>query len=286
MVYSNETKKIKNLIQEADAVILGVGSGMTASGGLSYTDPMLVKKWYPEYYGLGKRSIFDIMGNYWPNTIDENNAARFWGFWARHIWHIRYAPDVLPPYKDLHELMSSKDYFIVSTNVDGQLEKAGFPKEKIFAPQGDYALFQCSKHCCDEVYDNRDLVENMVRNMPTVFEIRQEDVPKCPHCNGFLIPNLRCDDKFMEAPHIRNMKAYERFIDAGMGKSLVFLELGVGFNTPGIIRLPFEKMAISLERAVLIRINLDDIRTVYNVGEKGILLKGDITKVLRELVQG
>ncbi len=285
MSYSSDIAKIRTLIKNADAVVVGVGSGLTASGGLCYTTPELAEKWYPEYYAQGKRSIIDIMGAYWPNMITGSNATRYWGFWARHIWHIRYEPDVLPPYADLFNLISEKEHFIITTNVDGQLEKARFSKDKIFAPQGDYALLQCSKHCCDAVFYNRGMVESMIEHMPNRFEIRQEDIPKCPGCGAFLMPNLRCDFNFVEAPHIGNMNDYENFINSRQDKCLVFLELGVGFNTPGIIRLPFEQMTTMLPNATLIRINRDDVRMVYKENRSAILLESDTATALREIRQ-
>lgn len=284
--YSDEMARAKALITEADALVIGVGSGLTAAGGLNYADPALAEKWYPEYAAQGKHSIMEIMGGFWPNTLREQNATAFWGFWARHIWHIRYEAGVLPPYADLFALARDKDYFVVTTNVDGQLEKVGFPKDRIFAPQGDYALFQCSVPCSDAVYLNREMVEGMVAHMPNPFEIRAEDVPHCPNCGALLTPNLRCDHTFVEAPHMKHMGDYEVFIGGRHDKSLVFLELGAGFNTPGIIRFPFEQMASALPNAALVRINRDDVRAVYDVSGKGVFIKDDLTRVLREIVQG
>ncbi len=280
--YSDDVIRAKALIKNADALVIGVGSGLTAAGGLNYADPALAEKWYPEYAAQGQHSIMEIMGSFWPNTLQEKNATVFWGFWARHIWHIRYEANVLLPYVDLFTLAHSKDYFIVTTNVDGQLEKAGFPKDKIFAPQGDYALFQCSVPCSDAVYPNREMVQGMVAHMPTPFEIRPE-APHCPKCGALMAPNLRCDHTFVEAPHMKNMGDYETFIKNRRNKRLVFLELGVGFNTPGIIRFPFEQMAGMLPKATLVRINRDDVRTMYDLGGQGIFLQSGLANVLQKL---
>lgn len=282
MNYSNEIDKAKKLIKEANAMVIGVGSGLTAAGGLSYSDHKLVERWYPEYFKNGKRTILDIMGDFWPTTINKTNATKFWGFWANHIWHIRYESKALKPYIDLFSLVQEKDYFIVSTNVDGQLEKAGFPRARIFAPQGDYGLFQCSKHCCDNVFYNYNMIEDMINNMPNAFEVRGEDVPKCPNCGEFLIPNIRCDFNFVEAPHIKNVKDYEDFINNRRNKKMVLLELGVGFNTPGIIRFPFEKLTNTMSDVTLIRINRDDIRTAFEVNDNTICIQDDLKKVLVE----
>lgn len=282
--YSDKIRRAKALIDKADALVVGVGSGLSAAGGLDYADPKLAEKWYPEYYSMGLKSIINIMANYWPNTVNQQ-PERFWGFWAKHIWHIRYEPEATRPYRDLFELVSSKDHFIVSTNVDGQLEKAGFPKDKIFAPQGDYSLFQCQRHCCDSVYDNREAIGSMLKNMPNALEIRTEDIPKCG-CGAYLIPNLRCDDQFVETPHVRNMDDYSQFINTRYRQKVVFLELGVGFNTPGIIRFPFEQMTKTLPGAMLIRINNTDVRTIEKINDKAVCFIEDVSIILHEMLNG
>ncbi len=282
MTYLNEINKATAIIDNATAIVVGVGSGLSAAGGLNYADPKLGEKWYPEYFALGQKTIINIMSQYWPNTVSRN-PERFWGFWARHIYHIRYEPNATKPYLDLINIIGNKEHFIVTTNVDGQLEKAGFKKDKIFAPQGDYALFQCQRHCCDKVYDNRKMIDSMINNMPNSFEIRTEDIPKCS-CGEYLIPNLRCDDTFVEMPHMRNMDDYSQFINSHQAQKVVFLELGVGFNTPGIIRLPFEQMTKELSLATLIRINNTNIQTHPDIRDKTLCIKTDLSSILHEMI--
>jgi NAD-dependent SIR2 family protein deacetylase len=256
---------------------------MTAAGGLCYTDPALAEKWYPEYFVLGKRSIIDIMGDFWPTTINERNAAAFWGFWARHIFHIRYESGTLRPYRDLFNLIGEKEYFVCSTNVDGQLEKAGFDKSKIFAPQGDYTYFQCKKPCSKEVYSNRAMIETCLNNMASPFEIRVSDIPRCSHCGDYLIPNVRCDFNFVESPHMQNVSRYESFVSNAQGKRLVLLEMGVGFNTPSIIRYPFEQIASQFQQARLVRLNLSNAAVPNEIKAKSISIQEDIGKVLQDI---
>ncbi len=275
-------QKATDLIKQADRILVGIGAGMSAAGGLDYANPKLAERWYPEYYKMGLTTIIDIMANYWPNTVSRQ-PERFWGFWAKHIFHIRYEPQATKPYLDLFKIIADKEHFIVTTNVDGQLEKAGFKKEEIFAPQGDYAFFQCAKHCCDEVYDNRHIIETMIRNMPNALEIRTADIPKCLHCGAYLMPNLRCDENFAEAPHMGNRADYEDFINLHQNENLIFLELGVGFNTPGIIRIPFEQMTKALPNATLVRINTTDVRMATDVGGKAVCIASDVSAVLEEI---
>jgi NAD-dependent SIR2 family protein deacetylase len=256
---------------------------MTSAGGVCYTDPMLAARWYPEYYSMGRKSIAEIMGDFWPTTINKRNAAAFWGFWAKHIHHIRYEPKALQPYQDLRGIVGDKEHFICSTNVDGQLEKAGFDKANIFAPQGDYALFQCEKPCSQDVYNNRAMVDAMLENILSPLEVRQEDIPRCPRCGRFLIPNLRCDYRFVEKPHLHNMKSYEAFIKDSQHKRLVLLELGVGFNTPVIIRYPFERIAESYPSAILVRINDRAAGVPREIEDRAMRIQGDLLTVMREI---
>lgn len=279
--FSDSVLRIKDRISSAERILIGVGSGLSAAGGLNYTDPSLVKKWYPEYYKMGYQSIVELQSKFW--QIEQSKPEQFWGFWAQHIYHIRYESVVLQTYTDLYDIVKNKPYFICSTNADGQIEKAGFPKERVFAPQGDYAYFQCHKPCTDEIYENKSMVEGMVSHMPNAFEIRSEDIPACPRCGANLIPNLRCDERFVETQHIANISLYQTFINDSADKNLVLLELGVGFNTPGIIRYPFERITNAMPNATLIRINNNFANVPKDICHKSISLEGDLSIALNEI---
>lgn len=281
--YWDKINRITQVLQTADCFLIGVGAGMSAAGGLNYADSALAQKWYPHYFERGKKTIVEIMSLYWVTTINESNAAHYWGFWANHINHIRYEPSALKPYADLYNIVKNKDYFICSTNVDGQLEKAGFDKNRIFAPQGDYALFQCAKPCSQDVYDNKEMIKTMLENMASPFEIRDVDIPRCPKCGYFLMPNLRCDDAFVETPHLINADPYSDFIKNSSDKKIVLLELGVGFNTPSIIKFPFEAITYKHPNATLIRINLTDVEVSERNKDKSISIQDDIGKVLDDV---
>lgn len=276
--YAGQLETIKEWVNSADAIVVGIGSGLSAAGGLDYTTPALAEKWYPEYYKLGCRSLFDIMGLYWVTTVTEQSATKYWGFWAWHIWNIRYQTEATEPYTGLAALLDGKNYFIVTTNADGQTQKV-FPADKIFAPQGNYCYFQCKKPCSDEIYYNEDMVRTMVENIPNPFEIRSEDIPRCPKCGELLIPNLRCDFDFVEAPHLKTMPDYERFIEENQNKRLVLLELGVGFNTPMIIRYPFEAMTNEFPDTRLVRINNTIAEVPREIKSKSIVISECLSKV-------
>lgn len=278
-----DIKKIKRWIREADAILIGAGAGLSASGGLNYYDVELVKKWFPEYYKMGFNSLPAIQGIYW--FLKDSNPQRYWGYWSRHIYHIRYEAELLKTYSLLYELVKDKNHFIISTNADGQFEKSDFSSEKIFAPQGDYSFFQCSDPCSGEIYHNIDMVKNMMDNMISPYEIDKKDIPICPKCSKPLVPNLRSDSTFVEKPHLKNIEKYENFINENRGKKLLLLELGVGYNSPGVIRYPFEIKALELENTRFVRVNKSDPQISPNLKNRAISSKEDITAMLEKLLK-
>ncbi|CEO32672.1 NAD-dependent protein deacetylase, SIR2 family [Paraclostridium sordellii] len=282
--YENKINDIVKKIENADAIVIGIGAGMTASGGISYMDQKIVKELFPEYANLGFKSIVEIQSAFW--RLSEENKLSYWGYWARHIDRIRYKTKLLAPYKNLVEIISNKNYFICTTNADGQTQKSGFNKDKIFAPQGNYDVFQCIVPCSrDEVYFNENMIKNMVDSINEKNQIDEKFIPKCPKCGNYLIPNLRCDDKFVEKPHMYNLDKYRDFIMSNMNKNIVFLELGVGFNTPGIIRFPFEQLTDSSPNATLIRINKGMATVPKEIESKSICIDDDINEVLIQILK-
>lgn len=280
--YSADTGKIQEWLDHSEGILIGAGAGLTASGGIYYGNEELTAEWFPEYTKLGLKTISEIMGIYW--NVTPQNAPGYYAFWAKHIRNVRYKPEVLKPYADLRNIIGTKDYFILTTNVDRQFTKAGFDDNKTLATQGDYGLFQCSVPCTQEVYDNREMVEQMVKNRVDAYSIREQDIPRCPHCGNFLIPNLRKDNTFVEEPHLRNLHPYYNYLDRVKNEHITLLELGVGFNTPGIIRFPFERLAQQYpDNVKLIRINMDNASVPANIRYHSISVKGDIASVLETI---
>jgi NAD-dependent SIR2 family protein deacetylase len=277
----NIAKAAKN-IKEADYILIGAGAGLSAAGGLNYGDSELFKEWFPKLSEFGIETIGEAISLYW--KVDDSNRRNFWAYWANHINKIRYEAPVLKPYLDLFEIIKDKNHFIITTNVDGQFIKAGFDNEKIFAPQGDYGLFQCDKPCSDELYNNKAFIDKILSNMDNdKFEIREEDIPHCPKCGSYMSKNLRVDDTFVEAPHMEKQKAYMDFVNNSMEGKLVLMELGVGFNTPGIIRWPFEKITEKHSNSALIRINMDYPEVSSRIAERSLSLDTDIAKAIADL---
>ena len=259
----SELQSIHDKITKAEGLVIGVGAGFSASAGLDYLNEEFFKKHYPDFIKKGYRNISEAIADNW--YLNETNARKYWGFWANHIQTVFYNRPQLKAYKDLHRLIKNKEHFIITTNADGQFFKGSFDTSKIFAMQGSYGKFQCRNKCHETVYDNAEFIDRMLERFDSqALTVPAETVPRCPKCGDLLIPNLRVDGNFVEKPHMKNQKAYIDFINKKSDKNLVFLELGVGFNTPIIIRSPFEQMTKMIDLATLIRVNLyhPDIRGI------------------------
>ena len=154
--------------------MVGTGAGLSASGEINYLDKVLVEEWFPEYKNLNLNTIVEIQSAFW--NLSNENVLAYWGYWARHIYNIRYKTKATKPYLDSYELLKDKEHFIITTNIDGQFEKAGFKKENIFTPQGDYALFQCSSSCSNKLYDNKEMINTMALNtsLPLYRQLKRD----------------------------------------------------------------------------------------------------------------
>jgi len=248
--YSERIAALKKQIAEADCIIIGAGSGLSSAAGIDYAGADFrreFKEWIERY------GITDLYSSsFYPFKTEEER----WACWAKHIWFARYQPEAKPLYKQLWEIVKGKDYFVITTNVDGQFQKAGFDEERIFAIQGDYGLFQPANGYPQETYDNR---EWLMKALPAIKDCRipTELIPTTPDGQPVAM-NLRCDDTFVENAHWhRQASRYSDFVRRAADKCLLLLEFGVGFNTPVIIRFPFEQMAAKLPNTTLIRFNRD-----------------------------
>ena len=248
--WSERIAKTRQLIAEADHVIIGAGAGLSAAAGLEYSGEAFeheFREWILRY------GITDLYSSsFYPFETEEER----WAYWAKHIWFARYQPEAKPLYRQILSLVEDKDYFVITTNVDGQFEKAGFDTQRIFATQGDYAFFQPADGSPKELYPNKQWVE---QTLPAIHDCRipTQLIPHTPDGNPVAM-NLRCDDTFVEDKHwYEQADRYSQFIEKSYDKRLLLLEFGVGFNTPVIIRFPFERMAAQFPQTSLIRFNRD-----------------------------
>ena len=289
---ADKIARLKYELDTADAVIIGAGAGLSASAGFTYTGERFEK-----YFGDFKQKYgFHDMysGGFYPYAALEEH----WAYWSRYIYINRYMNAPKPVYEKLLSLVKDKDYFVLTTNVDHCFQKAGFDKHRLFYTQGDYGLFQCSKPCCAETFDNEKIMKSMVAaqgytiepdgtlvpaKMPKMI-VPTELVPHCPHCGRAMSMNLRADDTFVEDDgwHIAASR-YSDFLRRHQNMKILFLELAVGYNTPGIIKYPFWQMTARSRKAVYACVNAGEAFAPPEIKDRSICINADIGRVLEQL---
>ena len=275
--YSAEIERLKKEIETADAVVIGAGAGLSTAAGFTYSGERLQKYFgdFVEKYGF--RDMYS--GGFYPFSTPEE----LWAYWSRYIYINRYMDVDNGTYKRLYELMKDKDHFVITTNVDHQFQKAGFNKKRLFYTQGDYGLWQCSEPCHQKTYDNEETVRAMFERQKDM-RVPTELVPRCPICGKPMSMNLRADDTFVEDEgwHLA-AERYEDFLQDHDGQHILFLELGVGMNTPGIIKYPFWKMTYADPNAVYACLNFGEAYVPDEIVKQSICINGDIREVLSEI---
>ncbi len=274
--YSDNIQKLKKALAECDAVVIGAGAGLSTSAGFVYGGERF-EKYFSDF---GKKYGFKDMysGGFYPYQTKEE----FWAYWSRYIFVNRYTDAPKPVYDELFDLLKEKDYFVITTNVDHCFQKAGFDKKRLFYTQGDYGLFQCSVPCHDKTYENEEIIRRMVKEQRNMH-IPTELIPKCPVCGEPMTMNLRSDDTFVEDEGWHEAAArYENFLRTRKGKVL-FLELGVGYNTPVIIKYPFWQMTAKDPDATYACINYGEAVTPEEIADSSICIDGDIGEAIEKL---
>ena len=278
--YSEQIERLKQEIKSADAVVIGAGAGMSTSAGFSYSGERF-QQYFSDFEA--KYGFHDMYsGGFYPyDTLEE-----YWAWWSRMILVNRYEAGVGKPYQDLLELVKDKDYFVITTNVDHQFQLAGFDKKRLFYTQGDYGLWQCSKPCHQKTYDNEEAVRQMVARQKD-GKIPSQLIPRCPVCGAPMTMNLRCDMTFVQDDGWYAASGrYEDFLRRHEGMHLLLLELGVGANTPVIIKYPFWQMTAKNPKAVYACVNFGEAICPREIAEQSICLDRDIKTALCDLLQG
>lgn len=275
--YMEQIQSAAEVVEEAEYILIGAGAGLSAAAGLTYGGKRFQDN-FPEF--IDKYGMTDMYSaGFYPFPSEE---AR-WGYWSKHVYVNRIEPDALPLYKILYQLVKDKKYFVLTTNADHQFYKAEFGREHIFATQGDYGLIQCLKGCHRKVYDDITMMRQMHQARRDCL-VPSYMVPKCPVCGGPMTMNLRCDQYFVEDVEWHKAEAhFGDFLGACKRKKTVLLELGVGFNTPTIIRFPFEKLASEKKNMTLIRLNLDEAVVPESLGNRAIGINADVARSVEDI---
>ena len=270
-------ERLKAALQDCDAVVIGAGSGLSTAAGFTYTGERF-EKYFSDF--AAKYGIKDMYsGGFYPFATPEEH----WAYWSRYIFINRYMDAPKPAYDDLLKLVRDKDFFVITTNVDHCFQKAGFDKKRLFYTQGDYGLFQCSEPCCQETFDNEAIIREMVKRQEDM-KIPSELLPVCPHCGKPLTMNLRSDNKFVEDEGWHQAaERYENFLRTRAGGKILFLELGVGYNTPVIIKYPFWQMTAKNPNAFYACINQGQAVCPPEIQRQAVCINADIGAVIAQL---
>ena len=275
--YCQQIDRLKEVLKSSDAVVIGAGAGLSASAGFQYAGERFRKYFsdFEEKYG------FHDM--YSGGFCQYDTPEEQWAYWSRFITVNRYMDAPKPVYEVLFQLVKDKDYFVITTNVDHCFQKAGFDKKRLFYTQGDYGLFQCREPCCQETFENEDMIRRMMEQQ-TDMRIPSELLPVCPHCGRPMTMNLRSDNRVVEDEgwH-RAAGRYEDFLRTRKNLQLLFLELGVGYKTPGIIKYPFWQMTAANPKAVYACVNYGDAACPDEIKGQSVCINEDIGKVLGDL---
>lgn len=274
---SAQLQELKQRIDDADAVFIGAGAGLSASAGFVYDG----ERFNRNFADFRDKYHFEDMytGGFYPYAAPEE----YWAYWSRYIWINRYLDAPEPVYQDLLALVKNKDYFVLTTNVDHCFQKAGFDKQRLFYTQGDYGLFQCSEPCCQETWDNEAAVRQMM-DQQRDMRIPSELIPRCPRCGKPLTMNLRSDDKFVQDEGwYKAAQRYEDFARRHKSCAVLYLELGVGFNTPSIIKYNFWRQTAQNPNAFYVCVNKGQAAVPPEISKRSLCLDTDIKNALNRI---
>lgn len=271
---------IKRQLKQADTVVIGAGAGMSAAAGLTYSGERFEKNFGEFIARYGIQDMYSA--GFYPFSTPREK----WAYWSRHIYINRYDVSVGRAYQDLYELVKDKNYFVLTTNVDHQFWMSGFEDHRIFATQGDYGLFQCARACHPKLYSNESQVRDMVKAQKNCM-IPESMIPRCPVCGGEMEVNLRKDGSFVEDDKWQQASdRYQSFLQENLDKRSLLVELGVGMNTPGIIKFPFWEICSQHQNAFYVCINLNEAWAPEQIRDRSVCISGGIAEVLKEWKEG
>lgn len=276
---TDKIAQLRKALDDADAVLIGAGAGLSAAAGLIMTGPRFTENFADFIAKYGFTDLYSA-GFHQFDSLEEK-----WAFWSRHFMLDRYGDIPNATYDVLKNLVADKDYFIITTNVDHCFQRTGFDKTRLFYTQGDFGLFQCSVPCCKKTYDNEAIVRRMAAEQKNM-RIPSALVPRCPVCGAPMTQNMRFDDTFVEDEGWRRaMNRYQEFIRQHRDTNLLLLELGVGGNTPGIIKFPFWQLTAQDPAFTYACVTLNDAVCPPSITDQSICISADINDVLQALAE-
>ncbi len=272
---NEKIEQAAEIIQSAKTILIGAGAGLSTSAGYTYSGDRFEKYFsdFEEKYHF--RDMYS--GGFYPYKTEQE----FWAYWSRNIFYNRYDQPPNEVYQNLLNIVKDKNYFALTTNVDHLFQNNGFDKLKLFYTQGDYGLFQCSTPCHKKTYDNEKIIREMIdaqKDMKVPIEL----IPKCPKCGESMTLNLRSDDNFVEDNGWHQAAyRYKKFLSTYLDDEIVLLELGVGGNTPGIIKYPFWQMTLENPKIKFICINKGEAAVPKQIDAQSICIDDDIGEILK-----
>ena len=275
--YWDDLKRLKEQIENADAVIIGAGAGLSASAGMQYGG----KRFYGNFSDFAEK--YGLQDMYSAGFYPFETLQEYWAYWSRHIYLNRYQKIPEPTYEKLLHLVKNKDYFVLTTNVDHCFQKAGFDRKRLFYTQGDYGLFRCSAACHQETYSNEAQIKQMTEQQKDM-KIPADLIPYCSRCGAPMTVNLRTDGTFVQDKGwYKASERYNEFLKKHENLHVLFLELGVGDNTPVIIKYPFWNMTLKNKNAVYACINYQEAYCPPQIEKQSVCIQEDIGKVIDDL---
>ena len=256
-------------LRDADCVLIGAGAGLSMDAGIDYTDQVSFRKRFPALAQRGFRMKAELIG------YTDWSPELQWGYLALHVNEVRFEAQPHPVYGRLYDLVGNKDYFVITSNVDGMFPKSGFSEERLFTPQGDYAKLQCQTPCQNDTWPSKPVID---RILPSVDPVTQEVtdprvIPRCPHCGGAVFLNVRAGHWFVEDPYVEQAERFTAWVKSAQESRLLVIEIGAGFNTPVVVRWPMERIVCQHPRAHLVRVNLDHNEVPREIAKRSISIR-------------
>lgn len=267
-------------IDESECILVGAGAGLSAAAGIDYTDQKTFATLFPALVRKGFRAQYQLIG------FEAWSPEEKWGYWATHVNHVRFGEDTRAVYQDLRVLTSGKDTFVMTSNVDAMFSRNGFDESKLFTPQGDYARLQCRTPCVRTTWRTRPVIDRILATLDPVTQTVTDPgaVPSCPSCGGPVFMNVRLDNAFLDEPYEEQTSRLSRWFAVNRDRRLLVVELGAGFNTPGVIRWPLERLVARSAGARMIRVNLAEPDVPKELGNRAMGLRMNAADAVRGLL--